>query len=192
MTSKRAFPALLILASAAALASCAPVQPSQAAPSASAAATPTEVASPSPSGTPEPAASAPAPERPTADNINCDSMLRPDVLASIKGEGLISAPKIDYLFGIEVAGAHLACPWGNDGDMHSTYSYSWTTLTPFERDRLLMAAGKNGYIAEAGDLGTWLTRDDYNGLPEGGFLVGHDYVVVTSSRESVTDIVWVD
>lgn len=119
-------------------------------------------------------------------------MLRPDVLAKIQGEGLISAPKVDYPFGITVIGAHLACPWGNKGDMHSTYSYSWTSLTPFERDSLLMAAGKNGYISEPGELGTWLTRDDYNGLPELGLLVGRDYVVGAPSRDSVTDIVWVD
>ncbi|CAN3702015.1 hypothetical protein MMX123_02020 [Microbacterium sp. MM2322] len=180
--------AVLALVTLTALTACTPVPPGHIAqPTSAPSATPIIASTQSPTPTPTEAAA----QRPTADTISCDTMLRPGVLDRIRGEGLISAPKTDYMFGIVVNGAHLSCPWGNEGDMDATYLYSWTTLTSAERDAVLVAAGDNGYRSEPGDGGSWLTRD-YQGYPEPGFFVGRDYVVVTPSRATVADIVWAD
>lgn len=188
--------ALLTLAAAITLSACSAVGPSETLPSTTAptSSSPTPlVATPTPTAqTPTAALPAAAPARPSEDTISCETMLRPAVLERIRSEGLIAVPKTDYNFGVVTEGPHLSCPWGTEGILDATYLYSWTTLTERERADMLAAAIANGYYTEQADIGTWLTRDDYNGYPEPGFLVGDDYVVVAPSRAEVTDIVWVN
>lgn len=79
-----------------------------------------------------------------------------------------------------------------DGERYPAPPHCQAFSSHGERGDVLAAAIANGDDIERADAGTWLTRDDDNGYPEPGFLVGDDDVVVATRREHETEIVWVN
>lgn len=163
------------------------------APSVTASSTPTITPTPSatPTVTAEPEAA--EPQQPTIENISCDTMLDPAVDARLRAEGLVPAPKYDMTFGVDITGAHIACPWGTPGTLHSQAMYTFTVVTPTERAQYLAAAEENDYVAEHTTDGAWLTWENPYGGPgpdEGALLVADEWIASAPSREEIADIVW--
>lgn len=154
-----------------------------------------ESASPSISATPMPSAM-PSPvqelrddvEYPTIESITCEGMLDPLVVETLTSLNLTAAPKEFTQFNVPLSGPALECPWGHEGDMHSSVYFAWAALTPAEHDAYLESTRSNGYLEEPGDDGVWLSAS--SGPPGSEVLVSERWVAFAPTRALIDAIVW--
>lgn len=168
------------------IAACSPAAKPGAEPTASAA--PTGGASPSSEPSVQPTET--PIELPTVDTIGCDTMLEPLFDEALRSVRLQPAPKPWTQFGFEPSLAAIECPWGYEGQMHSTTYYAWTALADGEREQFLDLTAENGYQVEEDTRGTWIVSPAEAQTEEMEILVTEDWIAFAPTRELVSVIVW--
>lgn len=134
-------------------------------------------------------------ERPTRDNISCDTMLDPAVDARLRAVPLVPYSK-DYQtssFGFVPSGAAISCPWGPPDSLGGPADayYTWSELLPGERETFLaLAAEQSGYTTEPTEMGVWVLPNQDGGGPIGDYFVTDDWVAYAQTRDQITDILW--
>ncbi len=156
-----------------------------------------ESASPSeapPATSPTPSEASPGPtsdtvERPTLEDISCDTMLDPLVDAALRATDLTPAPKPWTQFGFEPSGAAIECPWGYEGGNHSAAYFAWSAQSDDEAEQFLKVVEENGYATSEDEAGTWIVpSDDPNGVE--GMLITDEWIAFAPTPELIPAIVW--
>ena len=151
----------------------------------------TPIASPSPTTPVATASPEPSAPSPTADAIDCESMLTPEADARLRAQGFSPSPKPWTQFNFTPTAPAIECPWAPPGVMEAARYYGWAALNPGEKDSFLALVEENGYSTEETAEGTWLLPLD-DGSPRnlGGYLITDDWIAIAPTREEVQDIVW--
>lgn len=128
-------------------------------------------------------------ERPTLEDISCDTMLDPLVDAALRATDLTPAPKPWTQFGFEPSGAAIECPWGYEGGNHSAAYFAWSALSDDEAEQFLKVVEENGYATSEDEAGTWIVpSDDPNGVE--GMLITDEWIAFAPTPELIPAIVW--
>lgn len=155
--------------------------------------------SPTTSATPVPSATVATPtasstagiDRPSIQEIDCDSMLDPAIAEGLRAQGLSPAPKSWSQFGFEPTAAALECPWGDAGSTASSVFYAWAALEDGQDEEFITLALENGYLAEQTAQETWITAPpEAAGGGEIATLVTPEWVAFADTRSQIRDIVW--
>jgi len=149
----------------------------------------TPVVTDSPPSEASPGPTSGAGERPTPENISCDTMLEPMVDATLRATDLTPAPKPWTQFNFEPDGAAIECPWGYEGGSHSEAYFAWAALSDGEAEQFLGLVEENGYTTSEDEDGIWvIPNEGPNGVE--GMLITEEWAAFAPTPELIPAIVW--